>query len=149
MRPARPDDGRKIAEIAFACGLPPAWKLTADQSTSIAEDDSGIVAFCVLREIPYGLCIEDWWCFPTRAGMAGLLALGKWVESIAQTLVAARGTELMVGGVVRLDNPEHRKMLENRGYEVEAVVLAKRFKPAEEPPQGEAAGELQTAGAGR
>lgn len=146
IRPAKADDATDIARIAFASGLPDTWHLNIGSATTVAEDESGVVAFCELKELPYGLIIEDWWCFPTHAGFEGLLSLGKWVETIAQTLVAARGKELMVGGVVRLDNPTHKKMLEKRGYEIEAVVLAKRFKPEI---QGEASAELQAAGAGR
>lgn len=131
VRAVRDDDARAIAEIVFEHGLPREWSWPSKAyAGTVAEVDGVVVAFCALTRSIYGLVIEEFWCRKSRAGVLGLGTLGRWIESIAQREADERGEAIEIGGCVRLDNPSHMAVLEKRGYEMTARVLAKRFEPS-------------------
>jgi hypothetical protein len=133
IRPIHSSDARSIAKIAWACHLPISWRWDPKSNGAVAVHDGVVVAFASTREIPWGLCMEEWWCYPTPSGRAGLLALGRWSEDVAQRLADERGVSVGVGGVVRLDNPLHAAALRKRGYAVDAEVYVRQMAPKQSP----------------
>jgi hypothetical protein len=129
VRPITPDDAAGVLAIVRECNLPRGWHWPEGVPGLVAEGEHGVVAFCALRECPYGLVTEELWSLSTRAGYAGLAALASALERIAQGLANQRGEPLSLGGIIRHERWRHIRALEGRGYSHEATVMSKTFQP--------------------
>ena len=106
------------------------WKPTPGANGVVVRDfPECIRGFCLLRETPLGFVVDELWHDKTRRGMLALGMLERWIEATISAIAKERGTPIMLGGIVRDDNPRHRRALERRGYTPLAVVLSKEFKP--------------------
>jgi hypothetical protein len=126
----RPDDAPQMIRLALANGQT-AWTYTAGAHGIVVRDGDLIRGFCLLRETSAGFVVDELWA-DVPNGRRGKLALGmlaRWLEAEMQRSADERSTIVKLGGIVRLDNPRHRRALTNRGFVPVAEVLAKEFYP--------------------
>lgn len=126
----RPDDANELLRLARENGQPH-WVLSPGAHGTVVRDGDRIHGFCLLREIGVGFVVDELWCDRSREGIASLGMLAEWLEQTMQGIVAERAADSRLGGIVRLDNPTHKRALVKRGYRVVAEVLVKDF-PFEE-----------------
>jgi hypothetical protein len=124
----RPDDAAEMIRIARENGQPN-WHYSPGAHGTVVRDGDRVRGFCLLRETTHGFVVDELWCERTREGIASLQTLADWMEDLMARLARERGVVLKLGGIVRLDNPRHKNVLERRGYTVVAEVLAKEFQP--------------------
>ncbi len=129
LEPVTAADEAAVTRIVREQGLPNPWCWPQGLPGTAARIEGRLVAFCVLKESPWGLVIDELWPEKSRAGLHGMKALGDWIESLGQRLADQRGEPLDVGGIVRDKNAAHREALEKRGYAQVATILTKRFLP--------------------
>ena len=122
----REDDANELLRIARESGQPP-WTFTPGAHGTVVRDGDRIRGFCLLRETGIGFVVDELWCDRSREGVASLGLLAGWLEDTMHALTRERASILRLGGIVRLDNPLHKKALLKRGYAVVAEVLVKDF----------------------
>lgn len=124
-----PDDAPEMLRLRRENGMKGGWTYAPGSHGVVVRDGDKVRGFCLIRELGYGYIVDELWCEKTREGVASLGMLGDWIEETFARMARQRGEVLQVGGVVRLDNPAHKKTLENRGYSVVAEVLVREFNP--------------------
>jgi hypothetical protein len=124
-----PDDATVILRIAQSRGTE--VHIPDGATGAVAREPGGrtVRAYAFLRELPYGLVVDDLWNEDTAIGRRGLSTLAQWMESLAQSLATKYGRPVSLGGIVRNDNPSHMNALKRRGYEPVATVLSQEFLP--------------------
>jgi hypothetical protein len=126
----RPDDANEMLRLARETGqATQGWVYSPGAAGTVVRDGNKIRGFCLLRETGVGFVVDELWCDKSKEGVASLGMLSRWLEETIQRIANERGCSLKLGGIVRDDNPAHRKALEKRGFTPIATVLVKEFEP--------------------
>lgn len=126
VAPLLPEDAPQLVAIARQWGQE-TFVITPGAFGATAKTQNGeLCAFCLLRETGYGFVIDEIYGTKDIAGKRALAALANWVErTVAQIAADRKLPSVPLGGICRLDNPDHYNALKRRGYEVVAHVFAK------------------------
>jgi hypothetical protein len=124
VEPVTPEDAPVLLDLARKNGRAP-WQILGGDHGVVARDEQGVAGFAFLREAPFGMVIDELWCYPDNRGREALSALTAWLEATVAGLAHERGMPLSLGGVVRLENEQMDQAMEKRGYEVVGHVRAK------------------------
>lgn len=124
VAPIALEDAPALIELARENGRKP-WQLLAGDSGIVARDEHGVAGFAFIREAPFGMVVDELWCYPDSRGREALSMLTDWLEDTVTKLVADRGVPLSLGGVVRSENAQMDLAMKRRGYEIVGYVRAK------------------------
>lgn len=119
-----PDDAPALLKLAAANGRKP-WQMLGGSAGIVARDELGVAGFAFLREAPFGLVVDELWCYPDSRGREALSHLTDWLEATVAHQVNDRGMALSIGGVVRAENAMMDAAMEKRGYEIIGWVRGK------------------------
>jgi hypothetical protein len=126
----RPDDAPEMLRLARETGqTTQGWVYSPGAAGTVVRDEDKIRGFCLLRETHVGFVVDELWSEHSRKGIAALGMLSEWLQETIQKIANERGCPIQLGGIVRDDNPAHRKALEKRGFAPVATVLAKEIRP--------------------
>jgi hypothetical protein len=124
----QPDDANEMLRLARENGQA-AWVYSPGAHGVVVREGDTIRGFALLRETGIGFVVDELWCDRSRTGIASIGLLANWLETTVRGIANERSAVLKLGGIVRDDNPLHRKALEKRGFVPIATVLVKEYKP--------------------
>lgn len=108
---------------------------SAGSHGAVVRDEHGVAAWALLRELSaFGMVVDELWRRKDRSGTLALFEIADWIEATAARIARERGLPYIeLGGLVRLDNPDHDAALARRGYEVVGYMRSKKIFVREEP----------------